>query len=187
METLFYQGRKVRAQIISEINVHRGEGMEFILRDAQGRYYFRRETYNEMGYRWAKRNREASNYRCYVHRISLRAAILSQISFAAGRTLRADAARLLASKDAGRAKTKPGRIIVELDDLASTMLRRVCQEGNGCREAGEDPRDLVNAAVTFYLCDDEDHRQDQFDLECGDEALRRATRDRMVCEGREVA
>ena len=187
METILYEGRKVRVEKITEINVARGEGMDFVLRDAQGRYYLRRETYNQMGYRWAKRNREASNYRCFVHRISVRAAILFQVAFAAGRTLRADAARLLAAKDGGRAKIKPGRIVVELDELASTMLRRVCREGSDCREAGEDPRDLVNAAVTFYLCGDEDHREGQFDLECGDEALRRATRDRMVCEGREVA
>ena len=183
METLLYQGRKIRAQVISEINVARGEGMEFILRDAQGRYYFRRETYNEMGYRWARRNREASNYRCYVHRISLRAAILAQVSFAAGRTLRTDAARLLAGKTGGRANIPARRIVVELDDLASNMLRRVCQEGNACREAGEDPRDLVSAAVTFYLSDDDDHRHGEFDLEDGSDALRRAKSDRLAAEG----
>lgn len=184
METILYQGRKIRVQVISEVNVVRGEGMDFILRDTKGRYYIRRETYNEMGYRWAKRNREASNYRCYVHRISVRTAIFFQISLAAGRTLRTDAARLLASGRAGGcATTKAGRLVVELDDLASTMLRQVCQEGNACYEAGEDPRDLVSAAVTFYLSDDDDYRRGEFNLECGDDALKRAKSDRLAAEG----
>ncbi len=77
---------------------------------------------------------------------------------------------------------KPGRIVVELDNLASAMLRRVCQEGNECREAGEDPRDLVNAAVTFYLCGDKDHRHGQFNLDCGDDVLARAKNDRLTSE-----
>ena len=100
METILYQGQQVQALLITEINVRRGEGMEAILRDGQGRYYFRRETYDEMGYHWARRNPEASNYRCRVHRMSLRAAILFQVAFAADRLLRHDAARLLTGKEA---------------------------------------------------------------------------------------
>lgn len=99
METILYQGRQVQVRVITEINVRRGEGMEFILRDQRGRYYFRRETYAEMGYHWARRNPEASNYRCFVHRMSLRAAILFQVAFAADRLLRHDAARLLAGEE----------------------------------------------------------------------------------------
>lgn len=81
------------------------------------------------------------------------------------------------------AEAAPGRITVALDDLASAMLEKTCREGNGCREAGEDPRDLVNAAVTFYLCDDANCRHRELDLECGDDSLQRAKADRLAQEG----
>ena len=90
------------------------------------------------------------------------------------------------SDEARQAVGAPGRIVVELDDLASTMLRKACREGNECREAGEDLRDLVNAAVTFYLCGDKDDQHGEFDLNCGDEALERAKADRLAA-GRGVA
>ena len=79
-------------------------------------------------------------------------------------------------------KATPGRIVVELDDLASAMLRQVCREGNGLFHAGTDPRDLVNAAVTFYLADEATPSHDGFDLDCGDEALERAKLDRQSRE-----
>lgn len=78
---------------------------------------------------------------------------------------------------------RPGRIIVELDELASAMLREVSQKGSTCREAGEDPRDLVNAAVTFYFCGDDNHRAGKFDLEDGGDALERARTVRLALEG----
>ena len=87
------------------------------------------------------------------------------------------------SRESGpRQPITPGRIVVELDELASDMVRRVCREGNECREAEEDPRDLVNAAVTFYLCGDRDEQHGEFDLNCGDEALERAKQNRLEKE-----
>ena len=88
----------------------------------------------------------------------------------------------VAEEKGGRMEATPGRIVVELDDLASAMLRQVCREGNSCREASEDPRDLVNAAVTFYLSDDTTARCGKFNLEDGGNALDRAKTDRLARE-----
>ena len=80
----------------------------------------------------------------------------------------------------------PPPAALTLDPVASAMLRKVSQEGDACRHPGEDPRDLVNAAVTFYLSDDQNDRHGEFDLSCGDEALARAKHDRLATES-EVA
>ncbi len=47
----------------------------------------------------------------------------------------------------------PGRIVVELDDRASAMLRAQMAGTikNGCLEPGGDPRDLASASVLFML------------------------------------
>ena len=93
-----------------------------------------------------------------------------------------EAVASVAEEKGGRLEATPGRIVVELDDLASAMLRRVCREGSDCREAGEDPRDLVNAAVTFYLSDNTTARSGKFNLEDGGNALERAKTDRLARE-----
>ncbi len=93
-----------------------------------------------------------------------------------------EAVAQVAEEKGVRMEATPGRIVVELDDLASAMLRQVCREGNACREAGEDPRDLVNAAVTFYLSDDATARCGKFNLEDGGNALERAKTDRLARE-----
>ena len=50
---------------------------------------------------------------------------------------------------------KGERITVELDDMASAMVREFMAKGHECfaPEAGRDPRDVVSAAVTFLLGD----------------------------------
>lgn len=63
--------------------------------------------------------------------------------------------------------------IVQLDELATAMLLRVMREGNECYHAGEDPRDLVSAAVTYYLAN-EGEAVGRFELNHGDECLERA-------------
>lgn len=88
-------------------------------------------------------------------------------------------------KKAGGTKSAKGvrpRTAVELDNLASAMLREACREGTDCLHPGEDPRDLINAAVTFYLCGDDNNRPDGFDLEISGEALERAKRTRLKLE-----
>ena len=75
-----------------------------------------------------------------------------------------------------------GQYSVQLDELASAMLSRTVQEGCATQPAGEDPRDLVNAAVTYYLCDDTNHRHGELDLDDSADALERAKRDRLASE-----
>ena len=70
-------------------------------------------------------------------------------------------------------KRPPGRIVVELDDLASAMVRKRLAEKDH-----PDSRDVVSAAVTFYLCDP-DKSHGLFDLSDGKEALERAKRQRL--------
>ena len=72
------------------------------------------------------------------------------------------------------------RIIVELDNLASEMLR-----AHLANDPEDDPRDVVNAATYFYLADpDADHRG--IDLSCGDQALGYAKQNRLACEQKPV-
>ena len=66
------------------------------------------------------------------------------------------------------------------------MLRQACREGTACHHPGEDLRDLVNAAVTFYLCGEADSRQGELSLEDAGEALERAKQARLDVES-EVA
>ena len=75
----------------------------------------------------------------------------------------------------------PGRLLIELDDLASAMLRKVIANGTPTIDPHEDPRDLVNAAVTFFLCD-EDEKSGKFHLGVLCSALARAERDRLKGE-----
>lgn len=76
----------------------------------------------------------------------------------------------------------PGRIVVELDDVASALLRAQMTNGieNGVLEAGGDPRDLVSASVIFMLDDSDDGTST-------DEWLQQARERRERLEGREVA
>ena len=80
----------------------------------------------------------------------------------------------------------PGRLLIELDDLASAMLRRVCQDGAEHFDPGHDPRDLVSAAVTYYLCGEND-ADGLFSLNDSTEALTRATTARTALERGEAA
>ena len=92
-ETIFYRGKRIAVEIVSEINTYHSDGINFLLRDKQGRYYLKRELYDEgAGCCRARRTRQF-NYRCYLHRISLVAAILWQADFGARRILRIDAGK----------------------------------------------------------------------------------------------
>jgi hypothetical protein len=67
------------------------------------------------------------------------------------------------------------RIIVELDDAASKLLRAHMAE-----EPGDDPRDVVSAAVVFMLSDPEDD-DGEF---ASDDALEHARERRLALEGK---
>ena len=95
-EAVLYRGRHVPVEIVSEINTAYSDGMDFILRDAAGHYYFRRELYDEdSGYYHALRNKRECHYRCYVHRISLVTVILWQLHLHTSCGVRDEAAALL--------------------------------------------------------------------------------------------
>ena len=95
-ETILYRGQRVDVRVVSEINSGHGDGMDFILRDAEGNYYFRRELYDEdSGYYHALRHQQECHYRCYVHRISLVAVILWLLQLHAAGGVRGEAAALL--------------------------------------------------------------------------------------------
>ena len=76
----------------------------------------------------------------------------------------------------------PGRIVVELDDVASALLcaQMTCGIEGGVLGAGGDPRDLVSAAVVFML----DTRDDGTSTA---EWLEQALERRERLEGREIA
>ena len=227
-ETITYQGEQIEAEKIGEIGGYMGtlrgrqrNGTDHLFRDAEGRYYLRKERFTASesgGHEWSSEAREAGTMFERTHAINVNAAILWAVNLLGldAFDLRRDAAELLMEgrsyfdpqpvhlnpkrramvldpdrfvregsmgADADQQAT-PGRSVVELDEVASAMLRRVCQNGSSCREAGEDPRDLVNAAVTFYLCGEDDEQHGEFDLNCGDDALERAKQDRL---GKEAA
>ena len=58
---------------------------------------------------------------------------------------------------------KGERIVVELDDVATAMLREFMAKGHPCLldAAGRDPRDVVSAAVVFMLDDADDGTSSQ--------------------------
>ena len=96
VQTILYRGRRVDVRVVSEINATNLDGMDFILRDAAGNYYFRRELYDEdSGYYHALRHKRQCHYRCYVHRISLVAVILWQLHLHTSCGVRGEAAALL--------------------------------------------------------------------------------------------
>jgi hypothetical protein len=69
------------------------------------------------------------------------------------------------------------RIIVELDDAASKMLREYLSGvSHPCLHDGEDPRDVVSAAVVFLMGDDDIDTQS---------ALEHAKERRLALEGKE--
>ena len=204
IKSIIYQGQAIKVDEISSINVKRGEGMEYLLRDEQGCYYFQREIHDVEADGTPRHL--LPGYRCLLHRVNINAAILWQVDFACDPILRGEAADLImedrgytdpnpchltpAKRESltqvGDTARIPGRVTVELDDLASAMLRQVCREGSASQEPGEDPRDLVNAAVTFYLCDPRNDRHGEFDFDDGGDALERAKQDRLAKES-EVA
>ena len=212
METIIYQGQPIEATLVNYISGRVTtstvdcEGDEELFRDEGGCYYLRRKL-TELD---SEGERREASRRTLIHRVNVNAAILWATTRLNSNTLdlRCDAAALLME---GHGYTDPhpshlsaeqramvsdperfakqreaeagsGRITVELDDLASAMLRKVCKEGDACRHAGENLRDLVNAAVTFFLCDDRNDQQGEFDLSCADEALERAKHDRLKLE-----
>ena len=76
-EVISYEGRRVKVEAVADINVvHPGFGHDTIFRDAEGRYFLRRECHEaEYGIHLSRRD-GTNRYRCYVHQISVTAAIL---------------------------------------------------------------------------------------------------------------
>ena len=187
-------------------------GEDELWRDEEGCYYLRRQRYTATkdGPQYMHEARGAGVLFDTVHCVGINTAILWAINNLSGDSfeLRADAAGLLmdgrgyedpnpvhlsatqremvSDPDRFARQLEPGaasgRITVELDDLASAMLRKTCKEGDACRHPGENLRDLVNAAVTFYLSDDRNDQVGKFDLSQGDDALERAKHDRLKLE-----
>ena len=150
-ESIEYNGKRIPVMVVSEVNAARGEGMEYILVDAAGRYFFRRELHDDALSSLDVPRTELPGYRCLVHRISLPTAILMQVTFGAKRILRSHAADLLSSiTDRKRA---PGAdcVTVTLDEHCSAVARRCLRynEHAPVHHMG----DLVNAAVEFFADD----------------------------------
>ena len=96
VQTILYRGRRVDVRAVSEINATYSDGMDFIVRDAEGNYYFRRELYDEdSGYYHALRHQQECHYRCYVHRISLAVVILWHLNLHTSCGVRDEVAALL--------------------------------------------------------------------------------------------
>ncbi len=153
------------------------------------------------------------DYRRIVHRVGINAAILwavGQLGNGDPWNLRVDAGNAimedkgyddpnpvywryaehrqkLAGKDALATAGQPTRPSYQLDAVASAMLRKACANGTACHHAGEDPRDLINAAVTFYLCGEDNDQHGDFDLNDSSDALKRATHDRLALEAQAPA
>ena len=81
-----------------------------------------------------------------------------------------------------RTASSMGRLIVELDDVASAMLRAQMAAGivGGVLEPGGDPRDLVSASVVFLLDTSDNGTSTQ-------EWLDQARERRECLEGKEIA
>ena len=199
---------------MGKLRGHGRGGEDQLFRDEAGRYYLRQKRFVESGTIQFMHEAEAAGVLFErVHAINVNAAILWAISFTGtdGWKLRCDAADLLmegrgyadpqpmhlsaeqramvSDPDRFAKQRGPGagsdRITVELDDLASAMLRKTCKEGDATHHAGENLRDLVNTAVTFYLVDDRNDQFGEFDLSDGADALARAKRDRLSLEAAE--
>ena len=146
-ETIEYAGERIPVRVVAEINVARGEGMEYLLVDQAHRYFFRREVH-DVPIGFAPTRRELPGYRCLIHRISLSAAILCQVTFGADPILRKDAADLLGSLHGRDHQPSGDCVTVTLDEHASELARRCLRynEHAPVHHLG----DLINAAVAFF-------------------------------------
>ena len=92
-EAISYEGRRVKVEAVADINVVQPTfGHDTIFRDAEGRYFLRREYHEaEFGIHLSRRD-GTNHYRCYVHQISVTAAILWSLYSS---PLRFEAANLL--------------------------------------------------------------------------------------------
>lgn len=86
-QTIVYQGQTIRVETVTELNTKRPDGMDCILRDGAGRYYWQREQ-----------EVHGAQPHSRLHRISLNVVILFQVAVGAADVLRQDTARALAAR-----------------------------------------------------------------------------------------
>ena len=130
-ETIFYRGKRILVEVVQTINTRRGSGVDALLVDAHGRYYYRRQ-------RW--RDKEAVEpQHTLLHRLSLLGAILWELGLdgTGGHSVLRDATNALLRHSTG---------VFALDGHAQRLVRHELQD-----HPEQNARDLVNAGVYFLL------------------------------------
>ncbi len=130
-ETIFYRGKRVLVEVVKTINTRRDRGVDALLVDAHGRYYYRRQ-------RW-KDARDVEPQHTLLHRLSLLGAILWELGLdgTGGHSVLRDATNVLLRHSVN---------VFALDNHAQRLVRHELQD-NPDQIAG----DLVNAGVYFLL------------------------------------
>ena len=149
-----YRGQRIKAVIVDGVGGYYKPGYHFgdaLCRSAAGEYFLVREVSRDRiePHYWQKRRFDlaAGRFWLRVKKLSFRCA-LQYATSNMDESFLGDIDQAMARK-----KGHPGRIMVELDDVATAMLREFIAKGHECLRSasGRDPRDLVSAAVIFML------------------------------------
>lgn len=132
-ECIFYRGKRVLVEVVQSLSTRQGHGVDSLLVDTKGRYYYRRQ-------RW-KPDRPGDGPPTYtlLHRLSLLAAILWELGLDGtnGHSV---------LRDATNALLRHSIHVYALDPYAQRLVQYELRD-----HPRQDARDLVNAGVYFLL------------------------------------